>query len=593
MKIKPLVYLFLLLFISSIQAQRQYVLETIEDSFGYNQIPQEKMFIHYNTTLLFAGEYLYYRLYCLNIENNHLSDISKIGYVELIGENGKAVFKHKIKLENGSGQGDFFLPVSVPSGNYKLIGYTQWMLNAESNLFFQGDITILNPYQGDQKAILSNNSLESSINGNINPIKSQIIKSKVSAGITLALNKEVVKKRSPVVLTIDKHESINQSGDYSISVSKKNSYVSAKAISTVDFSILNSKNIKNKMKSVNSSIFLPEMRGELMYGKVIPKEPTFPVSSVQIAMSIPGKTNDIKIVSTNDKGNFMINLNKTYSEDEFVFQVLGENRNDYRIELSEIPEVDYPNFDFYKFKLTQELKDHIIDRSVHNQIDNSFFTVKPDTIQDSGNYLPFYGNHYTTYSLDEYTRFATVRETIVEIVDDVWMTKDAGGDKVFAVRGYYPTQEDYGYKPLVIIDGIVEQEHEDFMEYDARKIKKISLVRDRYFLGTKIFEGVLIFETIEGNYSENLNKAYLLKTELLRPLAHKNYYKQQYGQEINDYDRIPDFRSQLLWEPSVTLSDTKTIKFFTSDVAGDYEISLEGFTNDGVPVSLKKQFKVE
>ncbi len=593
MNIKPVLYIFLFLLISSIQAQRQSVLGTIEESYGYNQIPQEKMFIHYNTTLLFAGEYLYYRLYCLNVENNHLSDISKIGYVELIGENGEAIFKHKIKLENGFGQGDFFLPVSVPSGNYKLIGYTQWMLNAENNLFFQGDITILNPYQGDQKAILSNNSLEPPIDGNINPINSPILKAKASTGITLTLDKEVIKKRNPVILTIDTPELVNQSGNYSISVSKKNSFVSAKAISAVDFSVLHSKNIKNKTKSAQSSIFLPEMRGELMYGKIIPKESTLPVSSVQIALSILGKTNDIKIVSTNDKGVFMINLNKTYSEDEFVFQVLGENRNDYRIELSEIPEVEYPDFDFYKFKLTQELKDHIIDRSVHNQIDNSFFIVKPDTIQEPLDDMSFYGNHYTTYNLDQYTRFATVRETIVEIVDDVWMKKDGNGDKIFAVRGYYPTQEEYGYKPLVVVDGVVEQEHESLMEYDARKIKSIGFVRDRYFLGTKIFEGVLIFETIEGNYSENLNKTHLLKTTLLRPLTHKNYYKQEYDQKTNDYDRIPDFRSQLLWEPSVTLSDSTIIKFFTSDVTGDYEISLEGFTNDGVPVSLKKQFKVE
>jgi hypothetical protein len=59
-------------------------------------------------------------------------------------------------------------------------------------------------------------------------------------------------------------------------------------------------------------------------------------------------------------------------------------------------------------------------------------------------------------------------------------------------------------------------------------------------------------------------------------------------------ERIPDFRSQLLWLPNLVL-DTKykEITFYTSDNVGDYEVSLEGFTNEGIPVSLKEVFSVK
>ncbi len=53
---------------------------------GFKDIPQETIFIHFNSTLLLTGEYLYYKVYCLNTETNYLSDLSKMAYVELIGK---------------------------------------------------------------------------------------------------------------------------------------------------------------------------------------------------------------------------------------------------------------------------------------------------------------------------------------------------------------------------------------------------------------------------------------------------------------------------------------------------------------------------
>ena len=124
----------------------QHILKDAEDVSWYMSIPQEKVFLHHNTSLLLTGEYLYYKLYCFNANTNKLSEISKMGYVELISENGTSIFKHKIKLINGLGQGDYFVPTSIPSGNYKLLAYTQWMRNGEKHNFFSSDISIVNPF---------------------------------------------------------------------------------------------------------------------------------------------------------------------------------------------------------------------------------------------------------------------------------------------------------------------------------------------------------------------------------------------------------------------------------------------------------------
>ncbi len=97
-----------------------------------------------------------------------------MAYVKRVVENGSVIFKHKLWLEDGYGYGDFFIPVSVPSGNYKLIGYTRWMLKWGEEVFFQEDISILNPYTnvqkpflGDQEAAIPNNTPSKSSGDNL------------------------------------------------------------------------------------------------------------------------------------------------------------------------------------------------------------------------------------------------------------------------------------------------------------------------------------------------------------------------------------------------------------------------------------------
>ena len=103
----------------------------------FKDLPSEKVYVSMNTSLLLTGEYIFYNVYCLNDKTKQPSKISTIAYVELISENNEVVFKHKIRLAESQGQGDFFIPTSVPSGNYKLIAYTRWMKNGPMTTFFK------------------------------------------------------------------------------------------------------------------------------------------------------------------------------------------------------------------------------------------------------------------------------------------------------------------------------------------------------------------------------------------------------------------------------------------------------------------------
>ncbi len=87
---------------------------------------------------------------------------------------------------------------------------------------------------------------------------------------------------------------------------------------------------------------------------------------------------------------------------------------------------------------------------------------------------------------------------------------------------------------------------------------------------------------------------YLIEHKLLKSQPQKSYYQQVYNVSSNSSNRIPDFRNQLLWEPKITInSEEVVIYFYTSDNSGDYEVCLEGFTINGLPISIREVITIK
>ncbi len=105
---------------------------------------REKLFIHTDKSLYQPNEIIWMKLYVTEAITHRPLDISKLAYVELINESGKAVLQGKIDIESGQGNGSFVVPSYLPSGKYLLRSYTNWMKNAGPDYFFTKLITILN-----------------------------------------------------------------------------------------------------------------------------------------------------------------------------------------------------------------------------------------------------------------------------------------------------------------------------------------------------------------------------------------------------------------------------------------------------------------
>ncbi|HET8754302.1 MAG TPA: hypothetical protein VFM59_08060, partial [Salinimicrobium sp.] len=263
---KEFILLFLFLFFSTkafCQVQKNpAVSEFLELS------PQENVFVHFNSSLLFSGEYLYYKLYAINSDTEEFTEISKIAYVEMIGENGNRVFQHKLKLEEGVAQGDFFIPTSVPSGNYKILGYTQWMKNGGKNHFFQNDLVIINPYRGDQSALRDPEASKADSLSNSNSsgktVENTIFGYEENENIEVKLvDGSHYATREPVKLSIKASSEDFTTGNYSVSVKRLDSIAIPSRITSENYLQLYKKAEVSK-NGESSLVFLPELRGDLI-----------------------------------------------------------------------------------------------------------------------------------------------------------------------------------------------------------------------------------------------------------------------------------------------------------------------------------------
>lgn len=549
----------------------------------------ETVFIHSNATTFVSGEKFYYKIYCLNASDKTPSSISKVAYVELIDSEKKNVFKNKLFLENATAEGDFFVPTTLKTGSYKLLGYTNWMLNKAASEIFQIDIVIINPFQNDRKSIdtiarttYSKNESKPDSRNSRNSGKNEKLKFK--------LNKKTFTNREQVKLQVEPLTQIPTKGNYSLSVRKVDDLTFGTQMTAATFTEKPYETTAS-FQDNEKKLILPELRGEMISGKISSKNNSNNVQNVTVALSIPGKPFAFKVIKTDLHGNFIFNLEKAYYNSNIIIQIVDDNRDDYTVSLDNMPEIDYTKVSIHSgLNLTYESKETIVNRSVATQIENAYYYKKTDSIIKTEDYKPFFYPVAKEYVLNDYTKFPTLKETIIEVIKEAYyQEKDQNYSLHVMNYDIYPQLQE---PALVLVDGLLLQDVNELFNYKMKNVYKFSVIAGPYYYGSKIFNGLISITTVDNDFPRKEKDSSVLETTNLRPSVKKEYYKVDYTDKTKS-ERIPDYRIQLAWIPEMTLGQGDSqISFFTSDVSGTFEIVLEGFTDEGIPVSLKESIEV-
>ncbi len=543
----------------------------------------ETLYVHSNASSFVTGETLLYKVYCLKSSDKTPSNISKIAYVEIVDNNHKSVFKTKIALENGVGQGDYFIPTTLKTGNYKLVGYTNWMLNKPISELFQLNLNIINPYKTDEKTNAEKILASSSKANNTEGLK--------NGNVTLNLNKKTFSNRELVNLKVQSAQTDFESGNYSLSVRKLDNIPATEKISAVEFASNPSYPIALDTQKQDQKIVLPELRGEIISGSISAKNGTDKIANISVGLSIPGKSFAFKVVKTDMYGNFIFNIGETFYTSNIILQIIDEKASAYNLAINNGPEIDYSKLSFEKnTSLSYTFKESLLERSVASQVENAYFHKKVDNIEKSPSTDAFYYPIAKEYVLDDYTRFKTLKETITEVVVEIY-SKQKDNNLYLHVTdpSVFPQLPE---SALLLVDGQYIDNANDLALYSMKNVYKVELIVGRYFLGPRSFNGLISFTTFNKDFKSTQTGSFIAKPTILRPQPKKIYNKVKY-ESGSDNDRIPDFRNQLLWNPNVQLNNDSETSFYTSDLTGTFEIRLEGFTKNGIPVSVTENIEVQ
>lgn len=107
---------------------------------------QEKVYAHLSQNFFLTGETLWFSVYVVDGTLHKPLDVSKVAYAEILDKANFPVLQAKIRLTDGRGNGSFFLPASLSSGQYKLRVYTNWMKNFSPEFYFHEIFNLVNPF---------------------------------------------------------------------------------------------------------------------------------------------------------------------------------------------------------------------------------------------------------------------------------------------------------------------------------------------------------------------------------------------------------------------------------------------------------------
>jgi hypothetical protein len=352
--------------------------------------------------------------------------------------------------------------------------------------------------------------------------------------------------------------------------------------------IANSSEYKLPSDSVQ---FLPDLRGELISGKVVEKASGLPFANGVIYLSSPGLNYEFQAAKTDSHGDFFFTITHANSDAGLILQVGAGNPFDYDIRVDKEFLRKYDEYAPGSFEIDTTFIPAIKRKNVFTQIENAYYAVKNDSLSGIA-HQRFYGTANKVYKLDDFTRFPTMEDVFREYILEVVVRKR---DNKFSLQMLdIETGRRLNDAPLMLLDGVPVFDTDAIMSYNPFFIKQIQVVTKHYFFNPIQMDGIISFETYKGNARE-FNFPYVSRLPYQGMQAQKIYYQPQYGDAAAGLLRIPDYRMQLCWQPEVVVkaNSSQSLEFYTSDVPGDFVVELTGTTVDGRTIHEQKHIRVK
>ena len=341
--------------------------------------------------------------------------------------------------------------------------------------------------------------------------------------------------------------------------------------------------------------FVPEYNGHIITGTVSDRKTGGPGKHIEGYLSAPGTGTLFRVAASDQAGNIRFEIKNLFGTQELIVQTNPLTDSAYRIDIASPFSDKYSESPLPFFSMPGGSPASLLYSSINIQAQNLYHGAElQELIQEPVDTIAFYAEPDTRYMLDDYTRFTTLEEIIREYVSGVNISKNEGKFNL-VITNQDGTQRMFG-DPLLLIDGTPIFDVDKFINnYDPLKLSKLEVVKKKYFLGYKSFDGILNFTTYKGDLDGFELDPHALALDYAGLQLQRKFYSPDY-ETLPQYDtHSPDFRSLLYWVPELKTDNrgiTET-SFFTSDIPGNYVIVLEGLDQNGRTGTQVYYFQVQ
>lgn len=536
--------------------------------------PVERVFVSTDREVYIAGDIVWCSLFCFD-DKGTPSSLSAVSYLELISSEG-TVAEVKIGLLDGRGAGSFRIPVTVPTGVYRLVSYTSCEANEEGSPWKSGSrlLTIFNT--------LSTARVKdgvSILDGEAYSLLKRLAPEEFG---NLVFNSQSrVHKGSSFDMLI---QNDGPASDFSVSIYHEDDIIPAPQDCSMS-SFLNSLSsikdpviIGNRPLDYDGEIISAHVKGE------IAKEDGFSIATLSSA----GAPSNLYIgITGNDKVSFM--TNNIYGDREIVCEVSSLDKKDGVIEIDS-PFIYPKSGTLPKLFLNKEQYGDLTSRKVALRSEAS---IRLDTIATMLRHredLLLESSPLQHYHLDDYTRFPSVKEVIVEIIPVLKLQREKGKYHlrltVSDVTDNYRTRVG---NLLVMMDGVVLSDLDNLLDFDAMLIEDVDIYSQAIVCGKVSFSGIVNFVT-KKNYVTALTFPANVRVVDFKGVSYPVAY---YGTKPEGLE--VDRRQVLYWDPAVRIAQGGQHRFqiHAPGYSGKFRAVAEGVASDGTPIHQEWTFEVE
>ena len=531
--------------------------------------PVERIYISIDRDAYLAGDAVWCSLTCLD-GNGRPSNASAVSYVELVSEEGTACTA-KIGLLEGRGAGSFRIPVTTPTGTYRLLAYTAVNAAEEGQPWLAGSrlVTVFNT---TSQARVAGNVV---VGGTTAPAAAPAAEGslelstrvRIPKGQTAVLNLHNAGAGASVSLSVFHDDDLpkgareNTPGGFLKALPKS-------VRTTRDASVEN-----------DGEVVSARIRGTILH------DDDFSIATLSAA----GSPTDLYIGRSDGDERVRFYTSNIYGDREIVCEVSQLDRKEGYIDF-ESPFLFPTVGSLPKLALNRDQRPDLVARKAALRAEKAlridtlvtFMTHREDLL------LAAVPSH--RYHLDDYTRFHSVREILVEILPELRLKTDHGVPTLhLTYSDALGRRNEQTNNIAVMMDGVYLSDVNLLLDFDAMLIDDIDIYDQPFVCGKTPLHGLVNFIT-KKNYVTALNFPANVRVVdfqgVAYPVAYSGVVPEGEGQ---------DLRQLLYWHPVLQLdagSDYR-LEFTAPGYAGRFKAVAEGFTVDGTPIYQEFTFEVE